>query len=177
MSSNFYNVMPHVFKWEGGYVDHPRDPGGATNMGITIHTARALDLDLDNDGDIDKDDIRLITKEVATEVYRSMYWDAVQGDWAPEGLDLVLMDAAVNSGPRASIRWLQRALGVTPDGALGPITRRAVEAANDLSGLIEKTIEERRKSVRQFRNFDVFGKGWMNRINNTEKAALEMSRG
>jgi lysozyme family protein len=68
-------------------------------------------------------------------------------------------------------------LGVTPDGALGPITRRAVEAASDLSGLIEKTVEERRKSVRQFRNFDVFGKGWMNRINNTEKAALEMSRG
>lgn len=189
MKKNFKTIMDHVFQWEGGYVDHPRDPGGATNMGITIHTMKALKQDLDNDGDVDKDDVRLVTRPVAEAIYKSMYWKPVKADLLPSGLDLVLVDAAINSGPRASVRWLQRALGVSPDGALGPITLGAVQASESvyerpssmgqfksLEQLIDKTIDERLKSVRSFRNYDVFGKGWENRIASVLHRAQELAK-
>lgn len=176
MQNNFDRTMEHIFQWEGGFVDHPRDPGGATNMGITIHTMRDLELDLDNDGDIDRNDVMLVTKELAKDIYKLRYWNAVDADWFPDGLDAVLMDAAVNSGPRASVRWLQRALGATPDGILGPNTRAAVRASQSLSEAINKVVDERLKSVRQFRNYDTFGRGWENRIRSLRTLALEMAR-
>lgn len=177
MKDSFDTVMNHIFLWEGGYVDHPRDPGGATNMGITIHTMRELALDLDNDGDIDKTDVMLVTKDLAKDIYKVRYWNAVDGDWFPRGLDLVLMDGGVNSGPRASIRWLQRALEVDDDGLLGPQTRAAVRASQSLSELINNTLDERLKSVRQFRNYDTFGRGWENRIGSTRREALRLLNG
>lgn len=175
LKKNFNKIMDHVFHWEGGYVDHPRDPGGATNMGITIHTMRQLALDLDNDGDIDRDDVRLVTKSLAKDIYKVNYWNAVDADSFPSGIDALLMDAAVNSGPRASVRWLQRALGVTADGVLGPQTRGAVRASQSLSDLIKKTVDERLKSVRKFKNYDTFGKGWENRIRSLRNLALELA--
>lgn len=162
-----------VFPVEGGYVDHPRDPGGATNMGITIHTMKALELDLDNDGDIDREDVKLVTKDIASDIYEKRYWVPVEGDKAPSGLDAVFLDAAINSGPRASIRWFQRAAGLTPDGILGPITRRAISNANPRLSVL-KTIEERLSSVRQFRDYDVFGRGWENRIEHVKTFALAL---
>lgn len=174
MRKNFNIILEHqVFPWEGGYVDHPDDPGGATNMGITIHTMKALKLDLDNDGDIDKDDVRQVTKKVASNIYKKNYWEPIEGDRAPSGLDAVLLDAAVNSGPRASIRWFQRASGLNPDGILGPITRRAISNANPREAVV-RTIEERLKSVRQFRGYDTFGKGWENRIEHLKVFALTL---
>lgn len=172
MRSSFNKVMDHIFQWEGGYVDHPRDPGGATNMGITFGTLQEWRGEL-----ITKQDVQNLTREEAMDIYRSRYWNAVDGDWFPAGLDLVLMDGGVNSGPRASVRWLQRALGVTDDGILGPQTRAAVRASQSLSGLIEKTLDERLKSVRQFRNYDTFGRGWENRIRSTRQGALRLSNG
>jgi len=173
--SNFRRVMEEqIFPWEGGYVDHPSDPGGATNMGITIHTMKALSLDLDKDGDVDKEDVRNVTKEVAMSIYKNRYWDAVEADHAPSGVDAVLMDGAVNSGPRASVRWVQRALGISDDGILGPITREKIHSANP-TDLVKKSVDERLKSVRQFRNYDVFGKGWENRINHLRDFALGLS--
>lgn len=172
MRHNFPKIMDHVFDIEGGFVDHPEDPGGATNMGITIHTMRALEMDLDKDGDIDRDDVLLVTRPIAEEIYKDLYWDEVEADTMPNGVDAVLVDGAINSGPRASVRWLQRALKVTPDGRLGPQTRGAVEASQDLSGLVKATLNERRKSVRQFRKYHVFGRGWENRMNAVEQLAL-----
>jgi lysozyme family protein len=173
MRRNFPTVMDHIFKWEGGYVDHPRDPGGATNMGITIHTMEALELDLDGDGDVDKDDVRQVTRPIAESIYRDRYWNAIEGDSLKVGIDLVMMDACVNSGPYASVRWAQRAMGITDDGILGPMTRRALSLAHPQE-FITRAINERKKSVRQFRNFDVFGQGWMNRIEDTLESALDM---
>lgn len=178
MRKNFPVIMNHVFQWEGGYVDHPQDPGGATNMGITIHTMRALKLDLDNDGDIDKDDVKLVTKGIATEIYDDMYWTPVWGNRMPSGLDMVLMDAAVNSGPRASVRWLQKALKDTKaDGYLGPNTWESiVSKSNDIPGLVKEAIDERLKSVRQFRKYPVFGRGWENRIASVLHRATELAK-
>lgn len=177
MRRNFDKIMEEqIFPWEGGYVDHPRDPGGATNMGITIHTMKALEMDLDNDGDVDKDDVRQVTKDVAKAIYKKQYWDAVEADRAPSGVDAVLMDAAVNSGPRASVRWLQRAMGITADGILGPVTRRAISNSNPPL-LVDRAVEERLKSVKQFRNYDVFGKGWENRIEHLHTFAKGLTNG
>lgn len=176
MRRNFQRILDEqIFPWEGGYVDHPRDPGGATNMGITIHTLKALDMDLDMDGDVDKDDVKNVTKEVASAIYKLQYWDEVEGDRAPSGVDAVLMDGAVNSGPRASVRWLQRAMGITADGILGPVTRKAISNSNP-TVLVDRAIEERLKSVRSFRNYDVFGEGWENRIAHLKEYANALAR-
>jgi len=91
----------------------------------------------------------------------------------PSGLDAVLMDASVNSGPRASVRWVQRALRVKADGYLGPKTWTAIQNS-DVETLIINSINERLKSVRGFRKYDVFGRGWENRIDSVEDLALEL---
>lgn len=169
MRDNFNQVMVHIFDVEGGYVDHPRDPGGATNMGITIGTLRRW-----RDAPVTKDDVKNLTKMEAKQIYSAFYWDVVDCDYWPKGLDLVVMDACVNSGPRPAVKWLQRALGVDDDGRIGPVTKGAVRATESLSGLIEDCIEERLKSVRSFRNYDVFGRGWENRIRQAEASALGM---
>lgn len=166
--ADFDTIMIHIFEYEGGYVDHPRDPGGATNMGITFRTLEGW-----LGYPITKQDVKDLSKSTAKEIYRARYWNAVEADTMPPGLNMVLMDAAVNSGPSASIRWVQRALGVTADGILGPVTRKAISEA-DTKTLVIASLNERRKSVRQFRNYDVFGRGWENRINNVEHRALEL---
>lgn len=168
---NFNQVMLHIFEVEGGYVDHPRDPGGATNMGITIGT-----LSRWRGQSVTKEDVRNLTKMEAKNIYFNYYWEEVDCDDWPSGLDLLMMDACVNSGPRASVRWLQRALSVETDGVLGPVTKGAVRSSQSLLDLIRACIDERRKSVRSFRNYDVFGRGWENRINSVEHRALEMSK-
>lgn len=172
MQNNFSKVMEHIFQWEGGYVDHPDDPGGATNMGITRTT-----LSNWRGRPVSKQEVRDLTKAEAEEIYEKSYWKNIRGDDMPNGLDLVMMDAGVNSGPSQSIKWLQRALLVEDDGILGPITMGAVRASQSLSGLINKTLDERLKSVRQFRNYNVFGRGWENRIRSTRRHALELLNG
>lgn len=171
----FSKVIPHIFEFEGGFVDHPDDPGGATNMGITIVTLRNLDMDLDNDGDIDTDDVLKVNRQVAEDIYRKQYWDVVEADKWHVSIGMVLMDGAVNSGPRASVRWAQKAMGITADGILGPQTRNALSRANPVA-FVNAAVEERLKSVRQFRNYDVFGRGWENRIRKLRGYALELAK-
>lgn len=169
MRNNFDRIMVHIFDVEGGYVDHPRDPGGATNMGITIGTLRRW-----RDSPVTKEDVKNLTKMEAKNIYYNFYWEVVDCDEWPSGLDLVMMDACVNSGPSGSVKWLQRALGVSADGVLGPVTKGAVRSSESVSDLIEKCVEERLKSVRSFRNYDVFGRGWENRIRKVRREALDM---
>ena len=164
--------MDHIFQWEGGYVDHPRDPGGATNMGITFNVLRQW-----RGKPITKQDVKNLTKAEALSIYKVNYWDKVWGDKMPSGLDLFMMDAGVNSGIFASIRWVQRALGnVSKDGILGPQTYGAIQNQVDMPRFVEKCIEERLKSVRQFRNYDVFGRGWENRIASVLHRATELAK-
>lgn len=168
---NFNKIMLHIFEVEGGYVDHPRDPGGATNMGITIGT-----LSRWRGRPVSKEEVKNLTKMEAKNIYFNYYWEEVDCDDWSSGLDLLMMDACVNSGPRASVRWLQRALGVETDGVLGPVTKGAVRSSQSLLDLIRTCIDERRKSVRSFRDYDVFGRGWENRLNTLEHRALEMAK-
>ncbi len=123
---------------EGGYVNDPDDPGGATNYGVTIGTMRALGLDLDRDGDVDADDVRRLTIEQAVDIFKEHYYLRPRIDLLPEPLRPSVFDMYVNAGSNA-VKILQRLLvrfdePVAVDGALGPQTAAAVKRAYDKAG-------------------------------------------
>lgn len=175
MSAKFQRCVEIVLKHEGGFVDHPVDPGGATNFGISLRYARSLgsQLDLDGDGDVDKDDIVRVTVEKAAIVYQNWFWKDVRGEELPSGLDLVVFDFAVNSGAGRAIRYLQKVLGVQQDGVFGPATMLAVKQANAMD-VINRLSDERLKFLQGLRTWPTFGRGWTNRVNDVHVQATEM---
>ncbi len=124
-AENFDAALAAILAEEGGYVDHPLDPGGATKFGITRATLSAA-----RGRPVSKAEVMALSPEAAAEIYRARYWKAVRGDDLPAGLDLAVFDAAVNSGPSRAIRLLQEALSVPEDGVFGPGTLAAVKAAD-----------------------------------------------
>lgn len=150
---NFTEALKHVLKHEGGYIDHPNDPGGETNFGITVAVAR-------ENGYLG--DMRTIPMSVVESIYKRKYWDKVRADEMPESVRFALFDYAVNSGPSAAIRALQRVLGVADDGVLGPMTLAAAQAQSD--GLGARLNGYRLKFMTDLKIWPTFGKGWARRI-------------
>lgn len=167
----FDRCLKAVLKHEGGYVDHPRDPGGATNLGVTLGTAKAFRLDIDGDGDVDKNDVRLLTPATAAPVYRAGYWLKCKCDQLPAGVDYMVFDLAVNSGTNRAIRYLQRAVGVADDGVIGPATLRAVHAVRP-DAIITRMGVFRESFYRSLNTFPTFGRGWMRRLDDVRGTAL-----
>ena len=157
MIDNYLNCIEFVLKSEGGYVNDPHDPGGETNYGISKRAYPNLD-------------IRNLTKAQAILIYRRDYWDKVQGDYLPCGLDLVALDAAVNSGVGQSTKWLQRAVKVKDDGVLGPKTLKALRE-DPVATTIESALHERLTFMQGLRNWPRYGKGWLNRLQNLHTLA------
>lgn len=149
---NFDTAFHKLLGHEGGYVNHPQDPGGETNWGITVAVARENGY---------QGPMRELPLDVAKAIYRKRYWDAVRADELPAELRYPMFDAAVNSGPGQAIRWLQRALGVADDGKLGPITLAAAAQAQDLS---RKLLGQRLEFMTNLSTWPAFGKGWARRI-------------
>jgi lysozyme family protein len=106
-------------------------------------------------------------------IYKQGYWDKVKGDNLPSGLDFAIFDWAVNSGPGRAAKALQKAVGATADGAIGPKTLEAVEAA-DAAKTIKAVADEREAFYKSLRTFNTFGKGWLRRNKETRDFALEM---
>jgi lysozyme family protein len=176
-------IIATILRHEGGYVDHPADPGGATNHGVSLRYARGIGLDLDGDGDVDADDIRLVTADRAAALYRQDFLLAPGLDRLPSRLWPILFDWAVNSGPPRAVMGLQRVLneartaglqgygGLDEDGVVGPLTRMAAEVADGAMGpfLVNALVEERlafyRRLVAKDPDKAVFLKGWINRAN------------
>lgn len=150
---NFSEALQHVLKHEGGYIDHPDDPGGETNFGITVAVAR-------ENGYLG--DMRTIPMSVVESIYKRKYWDKVRADEMPESVRFALFDYAVNSGPGAAIRALQRVLGVADDGVLGPMTLAAAQAQS--TGLGARLNGYRLKFMTELKIWPTFGKGWARRI-------------
>ena len=117
MKDNFEACLVEVLKHEGGWADHPKDPGGATMKGVTIGTYSTW-----LGRQATKDELRNIPNEHLHQIYKAWYWDKVRGDDLPRGVDLCLFDYAVNSGPKRAVVAVQDTLRVNPDGALGPKT-------------------------------------------------------
>jgi lysozyme family protein len=169
MRDNFERCLAEVLKHEGGWADHPKDPGGATMKGITIGTYAQW-----KGRKVTKDELRRIPDAEVAAIYRRNYWDKVRGDDLPAGLDLVAFDAAVNSGPARGARWLQEALGVTADGKIGPATLEA--ARNDRAPtVIERAIARRLAFLRGLKTWPTFGKGWGRRVEDVRSKALAMA--
>lgn len=150
---NFDAAFQRVLKHEGGYVHHPSDPGGATNMGITEAVARRVGY---------KGAMQDLPVDLAKRIYLEEYWKPMRADELPPGVRYALFDSAVNSGVGQATRWLQRALGVADDGALGPKTLAAANAANPDS-LRARIMSQRLRFLTNLDTFGAFGRGWTRR--------------
>lgn len=127
------SIADEILAREGGYVDDPDDPGGATNHGVTIHTMRRLGLDLTGDGQVSEADVRRLSREQARDIFVTVYFRKPRIDWLPKVLHASVFDMQVNAGGQA-VRLLQRLLGrmgfpVSVDGRIGPATRDAAARA------------------------------------------------
>lgn len=169
MTGNFEACLRQVLRHEGGWSDHPDDPGGATMKGVTLATYRQF-----KGREASKVELRAISDAELRAIYRRGYWDRVRGDDLPAGLDLVAFDGAVNSGPAQGAKWLQRALGVADDGVVGPVTLAAARAA-DRPAAIRDACARRMAFLRGLAAFAVFGRGWTRRVDEIRDEALRMT--
>lgn len=169
MKGNFERCLPKVLSHEGGWSDHPSDPGGATMKGITIGTYAQW-----KGRKVTKDELRNITDAEVAAIYRRKYWDKVKGDDLPSGVDYVAFDAAVNSGPARSARWLQLAVGATQDGQIGPATVAAAQAQY-APAVVERAIGARLSFLRGLKTWPTFGKGWHRRVDDVRTFALAIA--
>lgn len=151
---NFVKALDVVLLHEGGYVDHPRDPGGATKYGITERVARQHDY---------HGDMRDFPIEQAREIYLMSYWIPIKGDELPDPLRLSVFDAAVNSGVRRATHWLQEVVEVKQDGFIGPVTLNAVRA-RDPFDVACRYNARRLLFMTNLNTFTDFGRGWVRRV-------------
>ena len=166
--ASFPVALAATLRHEGGWSDHPRDPGGATMRGITL---RVYSNYLGRDAT--KEELRSISDDELTAIYRASYWDACRCDDLPAGIDYAVFDAAVNSGPGRAAKLLQASVNVTVDGAIGAKTIKAVCDADAIK-IIETLCEERLEFLRSLPTFDAFGKGWTSRVNHVRDQAIAL---
>ena len=168
MASNFQECLDLVLKSEGGWVNHPSDPGGETNLGVTKavweeyvgHPVASM---------------KNLTKDDVAPLYELKYWRTCYCEVLPRGLDFVVFSMGVNAGPGRSVKLLQQSLGCVPDGVIGPRTRELI-STNNSANLIAKFSETRREYYRSLKSFPTFGKGWVARVDREEQEALNMAK-
>lgn len=151
---NFDQAFDILLRHEGGFSDHAADPGGKTRFGITEAVAREVGY---------RGDMRELPLDLAKRIYKDRYWDAVRAEELPEAIRYAVFDAAVNSGPRQAIRWLQRAVGAKDDGIIGPQTPALVRDA-DPEQMVRRMLAQRLRFMAGLPNWPAFGRGWARRI-------------
>jgi lysozyme family protein len=157
-ASNWQKAFEQMLESEGGYVNHPSDPGGMTNLGVT---KRVWEEWVGRESN--EKEMRSLTPEMVAPLYKRKFWDACHCDLLPSGVDYLVFDFAVNAGPGRSAKILQTAVGVPADGGIGPITIAAVKA-QDPAELVEKFSDAKEAFYRSLNTFETFGKGWLNRV-------------
>lgn len=158
-------------KWEGGWSDHPADPGGKTMYGITQATLSAY-----LGRPASTAEIRTLSRAQALAIYRDRYWKRVAGDELPPGVDLCVYDFGVNSGPDRAVKSLQTALGVKADGWIGELTLSAIRSKPPRE-LIDALCDRRLVFLKSLPTWSTFGKGWSNRVADVRKRAMAMAAG
>ncbi|OUM01740.1 glycoside hydrolase family 108 protein [Variovorax sp. JS1663] len=150
---NFDEAFDRLLGHEGGYSNHPSDPGQETMWGVTAKVARANGY---------LGDMRGLSREKAKQIYRDLYWAPIRADELPEGLRFDVFDAAVNSGVQQAVKWLQRVVGAAPDGVIGPATLRAVAQADALAPARYAGV--RLQFMTDQPTWGAFGRGWTRRV-------------
>ena len=168
MKKNFEECMARLLEHEGGYVWHAQDPGGETNFGVTRAVYEQYVGRQVMDGEMEG-----LTHDDVYPIYKENYWDAVRGDDLPSGVDWSCFDWAVNSGKSRASKALQRIVGVEADGGIGPMTLRAV-AEVEPEEIVKQMHYVRDKFYRSLDTFEVFGKGWVRRNDETKEQALHL---
>lgn len=158
--NNFDTSLTKVLVHEGGYVNNPNDPGGATNRGVT---QRVYDIYRERRGGT-KQSVKNISATEVADIYRTNYWNLAKCERLPAGIDYVVFDGAVNSGVSQSIKWLQRALGVNADGVVGPATLTAIEHYGNMDQLVDRICDRRLEFLKALKSWKYFGKGWSSRV-------------
>lgn len=151
---NFNTAFHELLGHEGGYSNHPSDPGGETMWGVTKRVAEA-------NGYIGE--MRDLPIDMAKQVYRKDYWDAVRADDLPDTIRYAVFDGAVNSGVKQSVRWLQRALNIKDDGLIGPQTLSMTQKS-DPEIILRKMLGARLRFMTELNSWNSFGRGWARRI-------------
>lgn len=183
-AENFQTALKRTLVYEGGYSNHPKDPGGVTLEGVIQRVY---------DGYRDRKGLprRALTPQMRgqpdwiaerDEIYKVQYWDRVRGDELPIGVDAVVFDGAVNSGPGQSIKWLQRALmaqgaALTADGMAGEATLAAVQYSPNNEVLIKQICGRRLAFLKGLSTWSTFGKGWTDRVVQVQAAGVAQARG
>lgn len=168
MKDNFGAALAAVLHHEGGFVNHPADPGGMTNLGCT---KRVWEEHCGHE--VDEKAMRALTPADVSPIYKTKYWDKIKGDDLPAGVDYAVFDAAINSGPGRAAKWLQTAVGVVPDGGIGPKTLAAVAAYP--GDLIDDYSKLRLSFLTGLPTWPTFGRGWGRRVAEVEAAAKLMT--
>jgi len=173
MIENFHNSLRWVLEHEGGYVNHPDDPGGATNRGVTQRVYDGYRKRKQKP----TQSVLEITSDEVTDIYRRQYWSAVRGDELPAGLDYCVFDFAVNSGPRRAIQFMQRELGVSDDGIIGEITMGEIDrlSPTNVGHVCSAICTDRLAWLKRLRHWSTFGRGWTRRVEDVRKRSVALA--
>ena len=167
-AENWQKCLETILHHEGGYVNHPEDPGGETNLGVTKRVYEEFG---------GTKDMKDLTVEDVEPIYKKNYWDRVKADQLPSGLDLCVFDFGVNAGTGRSAKYLQGMVGATKDGAIGPATLAKVKefvSMEGVGGAIAEFQHRRQGYYEGLKTFGTFGRGWTRRVTETTQLALEM---
>ena len=169
MQENWEKCFAMVLKHEGGFVDHPKDPGGMTNLGVTRANWEAY-----LNRRVTEAEMRALTPDVVKPFYKKNYWDKIKGDQLPSGVDYAAYDLAVNSGTARAAKFLQQIAGVPVDGVIGPRSLEAIKACNP-EETIDAFCDMRLDFLKGLSTFGTFGKGWTTRVSDVKAKATEMA--
>ena len=169
MNQNFNKCMEMLLQHEGGFVNHPSDPGGMTNLGVTKSTWDHFYGD-----DISEERMRGITVDDVKPLYKANYWDRCRCGDLPSGVDWAVFDGAVNSGTGRAAKALQRAVGAFEDGVIGPQTMMVVSNQKPWE-TINRLAVYRDAFYRSLSTFDTFGNGWIRRNDETREQAIALA--
>ena len=167
--NNWIKCLEAILHHEGGYVNHPKDPGGETNLGVTKRVYEDFGV---------TKDMKSLTREDVEPIYKKNYWDKMKCDDLPSGIDLCVFDFGVNAGPRRAGKYLQTLVGATADGIIGPgtlgVLNTYIGTVDTHEGVIKSYQNARQSYYENLSTFKTFGKGWTRRVNETTELALKM---
>ena len=164
MKDNFDECLKMLLHHEGGYVNHPKDPGGETNLGVTKRVYEKWG---------GTKDMKDLTVEDVAPIYKKNYWDKCKCNDLESGIDWVVFDWAVNSGTGRASKAIQKICGAMQDGAIGPKTLALIKT-QDREYVIEEFGKIRQNFYESLKTFDTFGKGWTRRNKETTEKAIKM---